>query len=288
MTSFTTEQMKRVIRFFHPQKKYPFLPGIHSDETQAMMYGLDLDIYKSIKYGFIDNAKSAAIDLLQDSDFMKDLLSLPLSSGARVVVIGDSLTDDYQSWFEIISQAFSIARPNDDIEFINTTTSGDTTTQMLGTVVHACNKKPDLLICLIGTNDSRTQVNGGEAKPCIGIQESQDNIDAIANYAKEHCDAPLVWIAPPGVNEERIKNDWFIRSFFAFWENQRIQDLSGYIVKKQRYTIDLRAVFNSNTVEDLFLEDGLHWSLDGQKVAAKSIMKELSHILQTVYVTESA
>ena len=42
-------------------------------------------------------------ELLIDKKFVEDVRRLPFLKGQKIVGYGDSITDDYQSWFEILS-----------------------------------------------------------------------------------------------------------------------------------------------------------------------------------------
>ena len=72
-----------------------------------------------MKETFSNRVNDSAKTLCDDSDYIQAIKSLPLKAQAKVVVLGDSLTDDSQSWFSIIERSFAIIRPDDDIQFIN-------------------------------------------------------------------------------------------------------------------------------------------------------------------------
>src|SRR5438128_397452 len=107
MPPMTLEQLAYVMQFVHPEKILAGLPGIN-DTTVAAIFGIDATTYGSIRAGFADAARRAAQDLLADAAFAERLARLPFTAGAKVVGLGDSITDDYQSWAELLRHLLAL------------------------------------------------------------------------------------------------------------------------------------------------------------------------------------
>lgn len=272
--------LQRQVQFFHPEKKYSFLRGGFSSAAHAAMFGLREQFYTSIQQVFTDRVIESAKNLCENSDYSDAIKTLPLKSGAKVVVIGDSLTDDSQSWFSIIEQSFALVRPEDDIQFANLAVSGDTTAQLLGSVIPAAQMQADLYLCFSGSNDARIQ-GGSRYKPCISIDEGERNLASVMDFAKHETNAPWVWITPIGVDANRVAEHDFFKPLKASWCNDHISQVADMIIKNAPLSIDLRPAFGDLNDSELLDDDGLHWSIDGQMVAARTVIDHLVRILKT-------
>ncbi|NQZ07883.1 MAG: hypothetical protein HRT35_12040 [Algicola sp.] len=274
------ELLQRQVQFFHPEKKYAFLRGGFSSAAHAAMFGLREQFYTSMKQVFVDRVNQSAKTLCEDNSYRDAIKAMPLKPGAKVVVLGDSLTDDSQSWFSIIEQSFALIRPQDDIVFTNLAVSGDTTAQLLGSVIPGAELKADLYLCFSGTNDARIQ-GGSRYKPCTSIDEVGRNLTSVMDFAKYETNAPWVWVTPIGVDANRVAEHDFFKPLNASWCNKQINLSADLILEKADLAIDLRPSFGDLNDSPLLDDDGLHWSIDGQIVAAKTIVVDLVRLLKT-------
>ncbi|MFC3034358.1 SGNH/GDSL hydrolase family protein [Pseudoalteromonas fenneropenaei] len=279
MSQSELEKAKRIIRFFHPEKRFGFMPGANDTEALARIFGVSQQNYLSIREEFELNVNLTARELLNEVDYMRSLKTITLPAGSKIAVIGDSLTDDYQSWFEIIAKSFAIARPELELQWINTALSGDTTMQLFSTLTQIEKLKPDYLFCLIGTNDGR--IHGAGEKSCTGFREVIDNLSEIASRALSSVVKQFIWLTPVGVKEEWIKQDWLLNQFCASWSNKQILETAELIRTRPEKHIDIAPLFAGERSETMFLEDGLHWSLQGQKAVARTVMSGFSQILRS-------
>ena len=270
MSQSEIEKAKRIIRFFHPEKRFGFMPGANDADALAKIFGVSKSNYLAIKEEFDLNVNLTARELLNEAGYASDIEGLAIRPGTKIAVIGDSLTDDYQSWFEIIQKSLSIARPELDLQWFNTALSGDTSMQLFSTLTHIEKIQPDYLFCLIGTNDAR--VHGQGMKSCTGFREVIDNLSEIATRAKASIEQEFIWITPVGVKESWIKKDWLLTQFDASWSNEQICEIAELIRTRPEHHIDIAPLFAGMNSESFFLEDGLHWSLAGQKAVARAVM----------------
>jgi len=272
------EQLQRQVQFFHPEKKYPFLRGGFSSAAHAALFGLRESFYNTIKETFSSRVNDVAKTLCEDNNYAQAVKSLPFKKKARVVVIGDSLTDDSQSWFAIIERSFALLRPDDQIRFTNLAVSGDTTTQLLGSVIPAAQMKADLYLSFSGTNDARIQ-GGSRYKPCTSIDEVERNLASVIDFARENTKAPWVWLTPVGVDPSRVAEHAFLKPLMASWCNDHIAGVAELIKQQAENVIDLRPHFENLSASPLLDEDGLHWSIHGHQLAAKIIIEQLPEII---------
>lgn len=277
MESMFTQKknIARLLRFFHPEKRFGFLPGSHNEQALSTFFGLSIEDYSSLITEYKRNVEDASFALLDEEDYLHAIQSLDRHMFKSISVIGDSLTDDYQSWFEIFKHSFQQVHGVTDTTFINTANSGDTSAALLGTIARLEDVKPDLLFCFIGTNDARIQAG---SKSCVSIEETIKNLDTIADVGKSIAKR-FIWICPPGVMPSRIKNDWLLKSFKASWSEDQIKEISYHIINRLEPSIDLTPLFDVENRAQLFLEDGLHWSLEGQKVTARHVVHRLADSL---------
>ena len=94
--------------------------------------------------------QQAAHELLADTAFAANLDRLPFAPGARVVALGDSLTDDWQSWFEILREVYAQRRAADSITFVNAGISAETSTEVFKRLIEVVWQQPDWIICAAG------------------------------------------------------------------------------------------------------------------------------------------
>ncbi|MDQ3921931.1 MAG: GDSL-type esterase/lipase family protein, partial [Actinomycetota bacterium] len=149
------EEIEEAVQYHHPEKmlaRLPTRPEI-ADDMLALFFGTDARTYGEIKAAFAGRAHRCALELLQDARVRALVDQLPFEPGTTVVGAGDSITDDYHSWLEILRHLLAERRPDLGIEVVNAGISGDTTSRLLGRFLEVLEEGPDWLITLIGTND---------------------------------------------------------------------------------------------------------------------------------------
>ena len=118
------------IQYTHLEKLYGYLPGM-DEALMARLFGLGLEEYREVKGRFDANARDAARELLEDASFAGRVDRLPFRSGETVVGVGDSITDDLQSWLEIVRHLLELRRPEGGIRVVNAGLSAHTTAMVL-------------------------------------------------------------------------------------------------------------------------------------------------------------
>ena len=118
----------------HPARADPgLLPGGASlgQEAHAALLGLPVEIYAAELGRMQQEASEAAGALLADQAVASMVDRLPLRKGAKVVVFGDSLTSEPQSWAVILREMLARRRDSDGISLTVSAVAGETTTHGL-------------------------------------------------------------------------------------------------------------------------------------------------------------
>ena len=269
--------LEYVIQFQHPEKVLAGLPT-QPEITDAMIapfFGVDADVYEQIRAGFAVRAREAALELLQNFDFRERVDRLPFEAGTTVVGLGDSITDDLQSWFEILRSLVEERRPQDRIRFVNAGISGDTTSQIISRFLGVVQQGPAWIISMMGTNDVRRH---GEdpTKILVRHDETEANLNMIRNFAEEQTRANRIWMTPTPVIEDRIADSPFLAPQQLMWRNEDLEEVADIVRGIDDPVIDLQDVMRNPVDPELLLPDGLHPSLEGQRTIAAALVERLA------------
>lgn len=265
------EQMQFAVHFFHFEKTVGA-----SEEICASLLGFDLDAFRKIKAEFAYSVRQAAEELLADPTFIQAVDRLPFEPGAVVVGLGDSITDDYTSWCEILREVLSKRRPEDDIRVVNAGISGQTTTEVLARFLDVANLNPDWVIAMIGTNDARLHGLNPQ-KNLVSCEETEKNYHALRAFANEQTHARWCWMTPTPVIEAQLAAHWFMSAAQVMWLNEDLRARANVLLSMPDPVVDLQAAFEPLDPAWL-LDDGLHPSLEGQKVILRTMVEKLGRL----------
>jgi lysophospholipase L1-like esterase len=250
------------------------MPGI-DENINADILGIGVEEYSKIKNQFTENARAAAKELLADPSFSALVDQIPFAPGEKIVGLGDSITDDSQSWLEILGFILEIRGEADVIEIINAGISGNTTAQMISRFSDVALQQPDWIVCLAGSNDVRLH-GQSPTKVLVSIEETEKNLLMLRNFAETQTSAQWVWMTPPAFIEEKVKTIWFPDPIEIMFLNEGIISVADVIRKQPDKVVDIQAVFGVPPEPELMLFDGLHPSLEGQKLIVSELIKELT------------
>lgn len=269
---YTKEHLEILVRYFHPERKYPFLRGAFSSNAHASLFGIREQLYSRIRDS-LQTKMRACVDLkIHGSDFGEKISKLNVVKQSRIVALGDSLTDDLLSWFEMLRYAFSVVRPEDDIEFVNYATTGDNSSQILQSIVETHQlENVSHVFCLIGTNDSRCFGHGMD-KPNISLAEFQANIAAVMQFHQRKSSAQWRWLLPVMVDPERISQDPFLQNVELSWDNAQIEAIQKYLHSREEVSIELQSLVTDKTFHEA---DGLHWTLEAHATVLERVVNNL-------------
>jgi lysophospholipase L1-like esterase len=264
-----------LVQYVHLDKLYGHLPGLA--DCLPAIFGLTVEEYDASRRRFAEQAGQAAEDLLGDPVVRAQVHELPFRAGDHVLALGDSITDDLQSWVEIVRYMLAIERPADGITMINAGLSAHTSAMVLrrwpATLAAA---QPDWVICAIGGNDV-TRVGHGATKTQVSIGESLANLRELRRIARELSEPSWLWITPAPVVPERVAAFPGFRFGQSAWDNQDIAALAeGMRTTLSETVVDLVDAFGSDTRDDLLGPDGVHPTLAGQQVITRAVLRALT------------
>lgn len=273
--ALSEEERKRILQFVHPAKLFGYLPGFEDEAFIAALYGLKRKRYQALIREFDANAREAAQDLLTDAAFVERVARLPFQTGATVVVIGESSTDDLQSWLTILRHLLELSGAQNGIQFIDEGVSGRTTTEALGRFTTVINRQPDWIVCFLGGNDA-SRYGQPSGKTLIGLEETKKNFAELRRLAEAQTEASWVWITMYPVDEARVAAYPPTQMAQLTIANEDITPINDFLKQQTEPVIDLEAVFGLPPSPKLLLTDGFHPSLAGHKAIVKVFVERLT------------
>lgn len=253
-----------LLRFCHPERilattRLPGLAALDGD-VLAGLYGVDPAAHERTRARWRRELE-CALEAALDDELVRGLRALPFR---RVLLVGDSITADRQSWAELLALALDAVGACVDV--VNAGLSGDTTAGALARSRLLRATRPDHVLVLLGTNDARRH-GRADGVMLISHRETERNLTAL----RRALPAPITWITPPPVCPERIERDALLREADLAW---RLPDVAAKrrIVRRQPgAVVDLWPAFGQPVRPELLLGDGLHPSLAGQVAILRAV-----------------
>jgi acyl-CoA thioesterase-1 len=271
----TEEQRARLLQFQHPEKVLAAYRGSPLSEAElASILGVEPALYHRVRQRSQERVAAAAQQILTDPSLARAVDRLPFGRGDTVVGLGDSITDDEQSWLEILRELLILRRPGDGIRLINAGISADTTAQIIARFLEVRRLRPDWIICLAGTNDARRH-GYPEALAVASLEQTAQNLRALRQLAAR-TEARWIWITPPPVIEEQVVTDWHLGPLELSYRNHDLAAIAALIRQFSDPVVDLQRVFGDPVDRDLLLPDGLHPSLAGQVAIVTALIRQFS------------
>jgi acyl-CoA thioesterase-1 len=274
MDVFQPRYLSYVLQFEHLEKRLEGMPGA-TDERIAALFGLDVESYRSIRDRYAARARQAAWELLAEPAFAALVDRLPFRAGDVIVGLGDSITDDDQSWLEIMCALLESRRGEERVRVVNAGVSGDTTAQMIARFLDVVVEEPDWVICMAGTNDARLH-GACPTKVLVSLGETEKNLDMLQHMAATQTHARWVWMTPTKVIEAQIADHWMLSGFELRWRNEDLLAIGDLVCRRPEPVVDLRWMFGEPADPRYFLPDGLHPSLEGQVAITRALVERLA------------
>ncbi len=227
--------------------------------------------FKAVQTDLDNQVQQAARDLLSDAAFAARVDALPFAAGSTVVGLGDSITDDDQSWLEILRALLAQHRPHDQITIVNAGISGETTVHVLSRFAEIIRLEPDWIITLIGTNDARSH---GTHSTAPLVTDTTRNLEILRTWMRAKTKATRVWLTPPMVIEAKIAAFPWFSVAETMWHNQHLEVIAATIRAIPDVIVDTRVALGANPA--FLLEDGLHPNLAGQIEIVKAVVLRLT------------
>jgi lysophospholipase L1-like esterase len=272
MTSQTINPMiEKWVQYTHLVKLYGYLPGMA--EALPAVFGMSAAEYEAVRSRFAARAETAARDLLADPEFAAAVDALPFTGGQTVLAVGDSITDDLQSWAEILLHLLRQRRPELGVRVVNHGLSAHTTAMVLrrwpATVAAV---RPAWVLCALGGNDV-TRTGPEPSLTQVG------RTDSIANLQRMHAlypSARWIWLTPVPVHEERAAQYPPFRFGGSTWRNDDMLALADAMRTLEGTLVDLVSVFGVPADPVLQGDDGVHPTLDGQVAIVRAVVERLA------------
>jgi lysophospholipase L1-like esterase len=275
----SNEQMRWLLKVIQPERSLASLPGSAglSQETHAALLGLLPEDYQAELGRMKKEAREAASELLADASVTSMVDRLPLRKGATVVMFGDSLTSDPQSWAVILKDMLAARRAADEISVAISAVGGETTTHGLVRLGQVVGQQPDWIFFLIGTNDARTQ-GPHPTKTLVSHEETARNIAELRHRISGETKARAIWITPPAVHEEQVAEHRGLARFGVRFRNEDLARVAKIIRDSDAAAIDVFSSLGTPPPADLLMQDGLHFTVAGQKRLALEVLKGWSNL----------
>lgn len=273
------EQLRWLLKVIQPERTLASLPG-GSDLGEAACAGLlnlPVEVYADELARMQREASKAASTLLADRTVASMVDRLPFQKGASIVAFGDSLTSEPQSWAVILREMLAIRRSADQISLTVSAVAAETTTHGLVRIGEVVASRPDWILLLVGTNDARTQ-GPHPTKTLVHHEETARNIAELRERVSRETTARTIWITPPAVNEAQVASHWGLANFGVRFRNEDLERVARIVRDGDGPVVDAFSALGSPPPSDLLMDDGLHFTVAGQKRLALEVIKGWSEI----------
>jgi lysophospholipase L1-like esterase len=264
------DDIRFVTRFSPWDREFASHPGAASSEVWAKLVGLPVEHYDGVVSAIGHAAERTAHELGADDSMRVGLDSLPFAAGETVVAVGDSITAERASWFEILQHA----SPG-GWRAVNAAISGDTTVHTRARLQwDVLPHEPDWALVLIGSNDARFH----DGTVLVRREESERNLDQLVQDLTG-AGARVVLMTPPTVLDARQAERPF--GIDMVWRTDELA-ARAEIARRvaERHEVVLVDVFDAFAGADErdFLFDGLHPSIRGQTRIVRELVRTLAPI----------
>ncbi|MGB2757832.1 MAG: SGNH/GDSL hydrolase family protein [Acidimicrobiia bacterium] len=245
--------------------------------AHAGLLGLPDGVYAAELGRMAEEVTDAADELLADPAVASMVDRLPLREDANVVVFGDSLTSDPQSWAVILRELLAKRRGDDKVSLTINAVAGETTTQGLVRIADTIAAQPDWVIFLFGTNDARTQ-GPHPTKTLVHHEETRRNFAELRHRIASETSASAIWVTPPAVDEAMVVNHWGLARFGVRFRNEDLEQVATIIRESGGPVVDAFDALGAPPPSDLMMGDGLHFTVEGQKRMALEVIRGWSSL----------
>lgn len=262
--------LEYLVQFSNIEKRFPLFQGVEDPEAVADFIGLDYERFQSIRNHFDQNVRHAAEEVLKDNKISNHLGELPFVANETIAVIGDSITDDRQSWFRIFQEVLNMAIPKANFRFIDASLDGSLSTDALRRFDRdVLSKKPDWVLVALGSQDAqRLHLTSG--RTLVSLAEFWENINAIESAILQNCKNDPVWITPPPAITQLMQQMPLLDGVI---DERDLKEFREIIAGKSGYIVDPSGARMGNPPKEWhFLNDGFHPSLIGHIETVKSLL----------------
>ena len=223
--------------------------------------------------------------------------------GARVLFIGDSITDGDRSrtgdvnhalgdtYVRLIAARYGYDHPTDAVEFINRGINGHRITDLAPRWEEDCLKhRPDLLTIFVGVNDAASVVeltvpppprtDGKPSKSLVTLDLFRETYDLILTSTRSELpDTKIILCTPFVLPLDKIGKDWDLWSSEVGRFANVVTELS---VKHKSSLISLQPLFDAVVAKapaSFWMPDGVHPSAAGHQLIADEWIRVAGNLL---------
>ena len=263
--------LEYLVQFSNVEKRFPLFQGVKEPEAVSDFIGIDIERFKQIRESFDKMTHEAAQEILKDDEALRHVEALPFKSGETIAVVGDSITDDRQGWFQIFCNVLDLAVPKASFRYIDASLADSTSVDSLRRMErYVLSYEPDWIFIALGSLDAQ-RLHLTTGRTLVSLAEFWENLNAIESAVIKNCSNPPVWITPPPAITELMQkmplHDGILTEDDLAEFREVIAGKSGYVVDPQGKRMgDPPQPWN-------YLNDGFHPSLAGNTATVKSVLK---------------
>lgn len=83
-------------------------------------------------------------------------------------------------------------------------------------------------------------------------------------------------MTPPTLNEQKVSEFWLFNAMQTCWTNTDVDAVARLIKQLPDKVVDVHSAFGVPPRSELLLDDGLHPSLEGQKIIVSALVETLA------------
>ncbi|MGN6426654.1 MAG: SGNH/GDSL hydrolase family protein [Leifsonia sp.] len=239
-------------------------PPDAADATVALWAGIgpaDLDEQREAVRAEIGDTVD---EVLSDPRLAAAAHSLPIRTGQRVVVLGDSISAEAGSWADLLAEVLHRLRPGATL--LNWSLAGRTTAETVAALAPVVAHRPDWVITMIGTNDVRRHGVGSGVRMASSSAIAHAR-DALRERLHTETAAQLITLTPPPINPATVAAN---RSTGVWWELADIAEAVEAALVDDPTAIDVHATVS--TGPDFWGADGIHPTRTGQRAILTAVL----------------
>ena len=263
-----------LVQFLHPEKMLGLIPAPGGlDELLAEpILGVTPDQVESARDAFTSNVRAHARRLLDSHpELRREIGSLGLATDTTVAAVGDSITDDLQSWAYLLGQLLREDFGGPGSTVLNFGRSADTTADLICRLDRVLAAQPDIIVFQVGSNDAK-QFAHSPGQPLVSPAETVRNV-AMLDRAARRSGARVAWILPPTPDFTRLDScPWFVGGGMK-WDAETFTATRAAISSVVNASVDPHTLLDEPS--DL-LDDGLHPSAWGQAKICRALITLLA------------
>lgn len=246
--------------------------GIDDMDLQRLsaVYAVPYGQLQATQAGFDDHNRQYAQKLLAGAS-REELEHL---RGLRIAFLGDSITSDRKSYFNILRTAL-----RERVDFADLSVSGFRVVDLFSPAIPAvCAFRPNIAHIMIGSNDIKRSADHFD-HPHLSLSEYRRTLRYIIKVIMERGTDVLISTIPPLCIAKSTPA--FAADNVIFHEEDRLacnDAIRALADEEGCFLNDMEALYAQYPTDALTEDDGLHLNANGQFLLAQAIFKRLASI----------